>query len=103
MAGLDEKLLEKALKAVVKTGKYTLGLKEATKSLKSVKLLIYSDSLDEEVVSKIERSCKWSSVPTIAYPGSSVALGRLCGKPFRVSVISVRSAGDMDITPLVKK
>ncbi|MEE9585810.1 MAG: ribosomal L7Ae/L30e/S12e/Gadd45 family protein [Nitrososphaerales archaeon] len=103
MTELDEKLLQKALKTIVKTGKYTLGLKEGTKSLKSVKMLVYSDSLEDEIVSKIERACKRSSVPTIAYPGSSVALGRLCGKPFRVSVVSVRSTGDMDITPLINK
>ncbi len=103
MSEVDEKMLEKALKTVVKTGKYTLGLKEVTKSLKGVKLLVYSNSLDEATVSKMEGLCSASSVPTVAYSGSSVELGRLCGRPFRVSVISVKSAGDVDITPLIKK
>ncbi len=103
MAELDEKLLQKVLKSVVKNGKYTLGFKEATKSLKSVKMLIYANSLDDDITSKIETLCKSSSVRAIAYPGSSVALGRLCSRPFKVSVISVRSAGDVDITSLIKK
>jgi large subunit ribosomal protein L30e len=100
---LDEKMLEKPLKAILKTGKYSLGMKEASKSLKSVKLLIYSDSLDEMHVSKLKRACVASSVPTIAYSGSSVTLGRLCGRPFKVSVLSVRSANEEDLAPLLRK
>ena len=103
MTTLDENLLAKVLKSVIKNGKYVLGLKEGTKSLKNIKLLVYSNSLDKENIHNIEETCKASSIPVIAYPRSSVALGTLCGKPFRVTVISVRSAGDVDITPLIKK
>ena len=90
------------MKAIVKDGKYDLGVKESLKSLKSTKLLVYSDSLDEATISNIEKSCKKSSVPTIAYPGSSMTLGLICGKPFKVSSISVKSTGDADISVLVK-
>tara|TARA_B100000315_G_C14246924_1_gene437888 strand:- start:88 stop:363 length:276 start_codon:yes stop_codon:yes gene_type:complete len=89
------------MKAVVKNGKYDLGLKESMKSLKNVKLLVYSDNLDEVTITKIEKSCKKSSIPTIAYPGSSMTLGHICGKPFKVSSISVKSTGDADISTLV--
>ncbi len=98
MTKANEKQIEKTLKAIMKIGKYTVGLKESTKSLKNAKLLVYSDSLDNEIIAKIKKSCKSSSIPAISFSGSSVALGRLCGKPFRVTAMSVRSAGDIDLT-----
>ena len=101
MTNIDEKLFRKTMNAVVKNGKYDLGLKESMKSLKNVKLLVYSDNLDEVTITKIEKSCKKSSIPTIAYPGSSMTLGHICGKPFKVSSISVKSTGDADISTLV--
>tara|TARA_B100001971_G_C18161507_1_gene521643 strand:+ start:268 stop:531 length:264 start_codon:yes stop_codon:yes gene_type:complete len=85
----------------MRDGKYDLGVKESAKSLKNVKLLVYSNNLDKVVISKIEKSCKKLSVPTVAYPGSSMMLGQICGKPFKVSAISMRSIGDADISPLV--
>lgn len=101
MTDIDEKIFRKTMKAIVKNGKYELGLKESMKSLKNVKLLVYSDNLDEVTISRIEKSCKKSSVPTIAYHGSSMTLGHICGKPFKVSSISVKSTGDADISTLV--
>jgi large subunit ribosomal protein L30e len=101
LSNIDEKILRKTMKAVVKDGKYDLGLKESMKSLRNVKLLLYSDHLDKMTISKIEKSCKKLSVPTVAYPGSSMMLGQICGKPFKVSAISVRSTGDADISTLV--
>ena len=103
MVELDEKLLERALKSVAKTGKYSLGLRETMKSLKGVKLLVYSSSLDKEDVSKIEKACSELSVPTIRYPKTSVSLGRICDRPFKVSVMSVKVPGDVDISPLIDK
>jgi large subunit ribosomal protein L30e len=101
LVNIDEKIFRKTMKAIVKDGKYEIGLKESMKSLKNVKLLVYSDNLNELTISKIEKSCKKSSVPTIAYPGSSMTLGHICGKPFKVSSISVKSTGDADISTLI--
>jgi large subunit ribosomal protein L30e len=103
MAPVDEKMLEKTLQNILKTGKYTFGLKESTKSLKSVKLMIYANTLDAKTVSNLESSCAAVSVPTLAFPGSSLTLGRLCNRPFKVSALSVKSAGEADLTPLLEK
>ena len=102
MSNIDEKMFEKIMRGIIKDGKYDLGLRESMKSLKGVKLLIYSNNIDKTAILKIEESCKKLSVPTIAYPGSSMALGIICGKPFTVSVISIRSTGDIDISALVQ-
>ena len=101
MTNIDEKIFRKTTKAIVKDGKYEIGLKESMKSLKNAKLLVYSDNLSELTISKIEKSCKKSSVPTIAYSGSSMTLGHICGKPFKVSSISVKSTGDTNISALI--
>lgn len=95
-----DKQLHKIMRSIIKNGKYDLGLKESTKSLKNVKMLIYSSDIEKSVISNIEDSCKQLSIPVIAFPESSMALGRVCGKPFKVSVISVRSTGDTDISSL---
>jgi len=101
LTNIDEKMFQKTMKAIVKNGKYEIGLKESMKSLKNAKLLVYSDNLSELTISKIEKSCKKSSVPTIAYSGSSMTLGHICGKPFKVSSISVKSTGDTNISALI--
>ncbi len=102
MSAQNDKELQKIMRAIAKSGKYDVGLKESFKSLNNVKLLIYSSDLDKTNISNIEDSCKKSSVPVIAFPGSSMALGRVCGKAFKVKVISVRSTGDTDISSLFK-
>jgi large subunit ribosomal protein L30e len=96
----DKKKFEKDIKTIIKSGKFSLGLKEATKSLKGVKLLIYSNSLKDNEVEELKNQCRSSSVPTYAYPGSSFSLGLMCGKPFKVSVISVRSIIDTNLSLL---
>ncbi len=103
MAPVDEKMIEKTLQNILKTGKYTFGLKESAKSLKSVKLMIYANTLDAKTIANLESSCAAASVPTLAFQGSSMALGKICNRPFKVSAISVKSAGEADLTPLLKK
>jgi large subunit ribosomal protein L30e len=103
MVIIDERLLEKTLKAIIKNGKYVIGRKEVSKSIKSSKLVVYSGLIDEIDILKIKELCKSASVPIFEFPNSSVSLGRICGMPFKVSVFSVRSAGDIDISSLIGK
>lgn len=103
MAPVDEKMIEKTLQNILKTGKYAFGLKESAKSLKSVKLMIYANTLDAKTISTLESSCAAASVPTLAFSGSSMALGKICNRPFKISAMAVKSAGEADLTPLLKK
>lgn len=102
MSSQDDKDLQKIIRSIVKNGKHDVGLKESIKSLNNVKMLIYSSDLDELNISYLENSCKKLSIPIIAFAGSSMTLGRICGKPFKVRVFSVRSTGDTDISSLFK-
>jgi large subunit ribosomal protein L30e len=91
------KVLNKVIKDLVTPGKYKCGLKEVLPSIKGSKLLILSKSVPSLARSEIEEKSKDSMVPIYYYEGNSVQLGKLCNKPFRVSVIALRTGTEEDI------
>lgn len=98
---LNEKEIERLLAGVTKTGKVIIGAKEVGNSVKGSKLIIYSSSLSEKWISRIVDTCRSNSVSFFEFQGSSVVLGKICGKLFPVSAMAIRSAGEIDISPLV--
>lgn len=98
---MDEKGLSKTLRTAIKTGKVIIGTKEAIHSLKGSKLVVYSSSPSFPLVSELVKACKDLSMPLLEYEGSSIELGRLCGKPFPISVIVVKAAGEADLSALL--
>ncbi|MCP8322661.1 MAG: ribosomal L7Ae/L30e/S12e/Gadd45 family protein [Candidatus Methylarchaceae archaeon HK02M2] len=98
---ISEKKLEKILRTVIKTGKVVIGTKQVSKSIKGSKLVIYSTSLSEERTSELIRTCKSLSVPFMEYRGTSMDLGRICGKLFLISAISIKSSGEVDLNPII--
>ena len=97
------KLLEKALKDAVKANKCILGSKQVLGSVKDSKLIVVSDSVQNDVTEKIQSDAKKSNVPTMHFHGSSVALGKLCGLQFRVSTISFNSLSESNIKSIIKE
>ncbi|MHB1908547.1 MAG: ribosomal L7Ae/L30e/S12e/Gadd45 family protein [Nitrososphaerales archaeon] len=89
--------LEKQLKVATRTGKYVVGRREVLGSLKGSKLLVWSSSAN--VPPEILGQCKSLSIPAIRFDGNPIELGRMCGIPFKVSVIAVKSSGDADLDP----
>jgi large subunit ribosomal protein L30e len=100
---ISDRELGKILIKAVRTGKCVLGAKEVLKALKGVKLVVYSAALPEAQRQRLVDACKAASIPVLAYPGSSNRLGELCGRPFRVSVVAVKSPGEADLTPLLSQ
>jgi len=94
-----------AIKRILKTGKVVYGLNQSLKKIanKKVKLMIISKNIPKELKDKIEYYCKISGTKIFTYPGSSLELGEVCGKPFLVSSLAVLDEGDVDITELVKE
>jgi large subunit ribosomal protein L30e len=84
--------LERQLKSVTKTGKYVVGRKEVLGSLKGSKLVVWSASAN--VPPQILSECKTLQVPAIRFDGNPIELGKVCGIPYKVSVIAVKSPGD---------
>ena len=98
---MDTKILAKTLREVIKTGKYALGYKEASRSVKGSKIVVASSSLDSPLLSKIDEICKESEVPLLMVDETSMSLAKLMGKPFRISVLSIKSQGDADLSMLL--
>jgi len=89
----------------VKTGKVLLGANSALKSarLGRARLIIVASNCPKNIRDDIEYYCKLSGIPLLIYRGSSLDLGAVCGKPFMVSALVIREAGDSDILKLAVK
>lgn len=99
---VDRRLLEKTLSKAVATGRCIFGLKEVSRSLRGSKLVVYSSSFPNEKLEEFIKKCKALSIPVVAYEDTSFSLGRVCGKPFRISVMSVKSSGEADLKPIIE-
>lgn len=95
------KILNKVIKDLVSPGKYKCGTKEVLSSIKSSKLLILSESVSLPLRAEIEEKSKESTIPICYFRGNSVQLGKLCNKPFRVSVIALKSGTEEDINAIL--
>jgi len=98
---METRLLESFLRSANKTGKVSYGLRETMKSIKSMKLIVASKSLQGEERKKLLDSCQSLNVPLIEFEGSSLMLGKAAGVAYPAKVLGVRSAGDADLTKLL--
>ncbi len=96
------KILEKALKDALKEDKITMGAKQVLNSVKNSKLIVLSQSVEKEMFEKIESDAKKERIPFVNFQGTSVALGRLCGRQFRISTLSFTSITDTNIKSILK-
>ena len=96
------KILEKSLKDARKENKLTMGSKQVLNSVNNSKLIVLSQSVDKEMLEKIESDAKKQKVPLVNFQGTSVALGRLCGLQFRISTISFTAIDEGNIKSILK-
>ncbi|KAK4689062.1 large subunit ribosomal protein L30e, partial [Tremellales sp. Uapishka_1] len=87
------------LQLVCKSGKYTLGYKQALKQLRSgkAKLILISKNCPPLRKSEIEYYAMLSKTNVHHYDGSNVDLGTAAGKLYRVGVMSIQDGGDSDL------
>ena len=97
--------IEKALKTVFKTGKMVVGSKKALNLTKTgkAKMVILSSNCPITIKNSIRNLAQISK--TSVYPSSlsSYELGRICNKPFNISVIAIRDEGDSAVLKLAEK
>ena len=96
------KILEKTLKDALKEDKVTMGTKQVLHSLKNSKLIVLSQSVEKEIIEKIQSDAKKEKIPFVNFQGTSVALGRLCGLQFRISTLSFTTLTDTNIQSILK-
>merc|ERR1711976_732583 len=91
--------LKSVLAVVMRSGKYSLGLKSTLKSIRKAKAKLIFISNNCPVVWKtmLEYYAVLSGIKTVLYDGNNVDLGSACGKFFRVSCLSIIDPGDSDI------
>jgi large subunit ribosomal protein L30e len=92
--------MDKSLRSVMRTGKVLVGTKQAVKASKRgvAKLVIVASNCPGDVRKVINDA----NVPLYEFPGLSVELGPLCGKPYIVSALTVLEPGDSDIMALAR-
>jgi large subunit ribosomal protein L30e len=95
--------LEKVIKDSVVADKYKSGVKEVLQSVKGSKLIIVSKSIDPDDRKKLEEQAKSTNVAIYEYSGNSVQLGKLCNKPFRITIIAIKSGTPEEISAIVSE
>jgi large subunit ribosomal protein L30e len=95
------KTLEKLIKDAVGANKYKSGVKEALQSIKGSKLIIVSRSIAPEDMEKLKEQTESANVALYEYPGTSVQLGKLCNRPFRITAIAIKSGTADEISTLL--
>merc|ERR1739847_109232 len=87
------------LALVMKSGKYTLGYRSTSKTLRQgkAKLVIIGSNMPQLRKSEIEYYAMLSKTGVHRYTGNNIELGTACGKYFRVAVLSITDPGDSDI------
>jgi|SRR5271155_4318613 len=99
----DQQVLARILKEAVKSGKYTIGTKEVISELKSAKMVIAASTISSRDADEggLVKEAEKSKVPVIRIDKSSTELGRMIGRPFRVSAIALRVVAEGDFRQLV--
>ena len=102
-ATTDQQVLARVLKEALKTGKFTIGTKEVISELKSSKMVIAASTIsilgspEGDLLKEAEKN----KVPVVKIDKSSAQLGKMMGKPFRVSSIALRVVAEGDFRQLV--
>jgi len=97
------KALEKVIKDAVAADKYKSGVREVLQSVKGSRLIIVSKSIDSDDRAKLEEQAKTASVAVYKYPGTSVQLGKLCNRPFRITAIAIKSGTADEIDAIISE
>lgn len=87
------------IRLAVDSGEVALGIKSVSSSIvdSSAKLVIAASKGNESMVQDVQHMAKVAEVKFMLFEGNSMDLGRVCGKPYSVSVLSVIQAGNSNI------
>jgi large subunit ribosomal protein L30e len=95
-------ILDRIIRQAIEMNAYRIGTREVMKNISNAKLIVCSRSLRKDVLESIDNHAKNSNIPVYNINKNSMELGRVVGKPFRVSVISIEQVDDELLKELVK-
>jgi large subunit ribosomal protein L30e len=67
------------------------------------KLIIVASNCPKTTRESLNYFCKLSGISLLSYPKTSLELGRICGKPFSISALAIRDAGNSDILTIAEE
>ena len=85
------KVIEKALRDAANNNSVKCGTKEVMKSIKGSNLIVISKSIDNKALQYLDEHAVSMGIKIYQFEGNSMQLGKYCGKPFRTSVVSIKS------------
>ncbi|MCX6681931.1 MAG: 50S ribosomal protein L30e [Methanoregula sp.] len=88
-----------SLRRAIKTGTVILGQHNTQKSIQEgkVQIVVIAQNCPEKFRTQLK---SYQNLFIHTFEGSSVALGKACGKPFMVSTLAVVDPGESDILSL---
>jgi ribosomal protein L30E len=102
-AAEQQQVLTRVLKEAVKSGKYTVGQKAVIAEMKSAKLVIAASPVASRSAEEagLMKEAEKNKVPVVTVSKSAAELGKMVGRPFRVSAIALRGVAEGDFRELV--
>jgi large subunit ribosomal protein L30e len=100
-----ENPLSSAIRLTVESGKVGFGSRNGIKDilLGNLKLVVLAGNVPPALAEDVNRYGQLSGIPLVEFPGTSIELGSICGKPFPVSVLVVYDPGVSNIMEFGKK
>ena len=100
-----ENPLSAAIRLAVESGEVEFGSKSSVRDLLlgETKMAIIARNAPVEIREDFDKYGKLSHIPVLEFPGTSMELGSICGKPFTVIALSVRREGVSNILDFAKK
>ena len=97
--------IERIINSAMKSGRVFYGSKQAIQAAKTGKAVsfVLAENSPPSTVVNVKRYAEQSNIPVFTYSGRGIDLGRLCGQPFSVSVLTVRTLSDSLLLRLVKE
>ncbi|MFP4001728.1 MAG: 50S ribosomal protein L30e [Thermoplasmata archaeon] len=91
--------VNREIRMAVNTGSVDFGVKEAKENADNdeCKLLIVASNCPDE---SLLESDEYNGVPIYEYRGNNQQLGSAAGKPFAVSTLSIKDAGNSNVLSL---
>ncbi len=98
----EQQALARVIKEAMKSGKYTVGTKEVISELKSAKLVLAAAAVSgTDPAAALVKEAEKVSVPVVRVGKSSAELGKMLGRPYRVSAVALRVVAEVDLRQLV--
>ncbi|MDD5148760.1 MAG: 50S ribosomal protein L30e [Candidatus ainarchaeum sp.] len=94
----------KEIRRAVDTGEVEFGFKQSEKNVLkgNAELIILSSNVQKRIMEKMRHYCAAAGTPLYNFPGKSVELGSVCGKPFVISCLCIGKAGKSRVLDLAK-